>query len=82
MNDAPLAPGTDAAAAAASTAAASPSLRLLPLCPGGEGDGDGEGLENLTDRGVAVGNRWRPHLPSSPLCCSQSASRRPESEAG
>lgn len=55
MNDAPLAPDI---AAAASTAATSPSLRLLPLRPGGEGDGEveGEGLEALTDRGVAIGN--------------------------
>lgn len=97
MNDALLAPDF---AAAASTASTSPSLRLLPLRPGGEGDGEvegeGEGLEAVTDRGVAIGNQGRPHLPppsspapsplslSAPLslvCCSQSASRRPESEA-
>lgn len=67
MNDAPLAPDI---AAAASTAATSPSLRLLPLCSGGEGDGDaegeGEGLEALTDRVVAVADRGRPHLPPPP----------------
>lgn len=92
MSDAPLAPDT----AAAASAATSPSLRLLPRSPGGEGDGEGEGPEKLTDRGVAVGNRARPHLPPSSsaspalsrstplslLCCSQSASRRPEREAG
>lgn len=97
MNDAPLAPDTASAASAATT---SPSLRLLPLCPGGEGDGEVEGervgLEAVSDRDVAVGNQGRPHLPppsfspaapphslSAPLsliCCSQSASRRPENE--
>lgn len=82
----------------AASATTSPSLRLHPRSPGGEGDGEGEGPKNLTDRGVAVGNRARPHLPpplsssaspplsrSTPLsllCCSQSASRRPEREAG
>lgn len=91
MDDAPLALDI---AAAASTAATSPSLHLRP---GGEGDGEGEGegLEIVTDRGVAVGNQARPHLLSSssappPLslsatlslvCCSQSVSKRPESEA-
>lgn len=97
MNDAPLAPDTASAASATTT---SPSLRLLPLCPGGEGDGEVEGervgLEAVSDRDVAVGNQGRPHLPppsfspatpphslSAPLsliCCSQSASRRPENE--
>lgn len=97
MNDAPLAPDTASAASAATT---SPSLRLLPLCPGGEGDGEVEGervgLEAVSDSDVAVGNQGRPHLPppsfspappphslSAPLsliCCSQSASRRPENE--
>lgn len=91
MDDAPLALDI---AAAASTAATSPSL---PLRPGGEGDGEvegeGEGLEIVTDRGVAVGNQARPHLLSSSsalpppfatlslVCCSQSVSKRPESEA-
>lgn len=64
MNDAPLAPDTASAASAATT---SPSLRLLPLCPGGEGDGEVEGervgLEAVSDRDVAVGNQGRPHLP-------------------
>lgn len=82
MNDALL--GLDIPAAA-STTATSPSLHLLPLCPGGEGDGEvvgeGEGLEAMTDRGVADGNRGRPHLPSPPPSCSQSTSKRPEREA-
>lgn len=94
MNDPPLTPGI---AAAASTTATSPSLFLLPLAlhPGesdGEVEGEEEGLEVVTDRGVAVGNGGRPHLPSPPLsfpappplslaCCSQSASRRPGNEA-
>lgn len=100
MNDAPLTPDI---AAAASTAATSPSLRFLPLHPRGEGYGEGEGeregLEAVTDKGVAVGNQGRPRLPSPPppsspvlpsfslsgplslVCCSQSASRRPENEA-
>lgn len=67
MNDAPL--PTDIASAA-STATASPSFRLLPLCPGGEGDeeveGEGEWLEVLSGSGVAVSNKGRPHLPSTP----------------
>lgn len=103
MYDAPLTPDI---AAAASTAATSPSLCFLPLHPRGEGYGEGEGegeregLEAVTDKGVAVGNQGRPHLPSPPpppsspapppfplsgplslVCCSQSASRRPENEA-
>lgn len=57
MNDAPLTPDI---AAAASTATTSPSLRLLPLHPGGEGDwevvGEGAGLDAVTDRAVATGN--------------------------
>lgn len=64
MNDAPLVPDTASAASAATT---SPSLRLLPLCPGGEGDGEEEGeregLEVVSDSAVAVGNQGRPHLP-------------------
>ena len=67
INDALLAPDI---AAAASTTATSPSLHLLPLCPGGEGDGEvegeGEEPEAMTDRGFAVGNQVRPHLPSPP----------------
>lgn len=63
----------------------------------GEVEGEGEGLKAVTDRGVAVGNQGKPLLPpptSSPVppplslsapvslvCCSQSASKRPESKA-
>ncbi len=67
MNDAPLSPGITAAASNATT---SHFLRLLSRRTGGEGDGEvdgeGEGLDAVTDRGVAVGNQGRPHLPPPP----------------
>lgn len=63
----------------------------------GEVEGEGEGLEVLSDSGVAVSNCERPRLPPpssslahspfslsvslSLVCCSQSASNRPENEA-
>lgn len=83
MSDAPFAPDT---AVAASTASPSPLRLLLPRGEGdGEVQGEEEGLKAVTDRGVAVGNQERPHLPPPPssrsapaslFCCSQSASMR------
>lgn len=92
MSDALLASGITAAACMQS----SPSLRLRPGGEG-DGEVEGEGLEAVTVRGIADGNQRRPHLPPPPsspappplslsaplslVCCSQSTSRRPESEA-
>lgn len=97
MNDAPLAPDIAAAASTAATSPSLRRHPLRPGGEGdGEVEGEGEGLEAMTDRGVAVGNQGKPLLPppsspvppplslSAPLslvCCSKSASKRPESEA-
>lgn len=53
-------------ASAASAATNSPSLRLLPLCPGGDGEveGEWEGLVVVSDSWVAVDIQGKPHLPS------------------
>lgn len=92
MNDAPL---TLDGASAASAGTTSPSIHLLPLSTEGEGDkevkGEGEGLEDLSGSEVAVSSGGKVSSSAEPpplclsvllplLCCSQSASNRPENQ--
>jgi len=95
MNDAPPAPDI-ASAASSDTTSPSIHLPPLCALGEGDKEVEGEGLEVVSGSGVALGNCGRTHLPSlssspappplslsvllSLVCCSQSASRRPENQ--